>query len=150
MMPLGMVPKKRSVLSAYMERLGLEDSVLREDGRLRLQVDARYRVDLLALPGGRLAILSDLADLGSWPAAQVDNLLLHLLELAAGLLRDHACGLVIDARRQRLQLQQVLPSEASVDDLEQAMAGFLNVLPFWSQTCRQEVEALYGPSWPNR
>lgn len=147
MKPAVCLPRSRPVLRAYMDRYGLDESVLREDGRLRLRVDGRYGVDLLALPGGNLALLSDLADLASWPADRVDGSLAHLMELAAGLLRDYASGLVIDAHRQRLQLQQVLPPQAGVDDLEQALAGFLNLLPFWLHACQQQVDGFSRLPW---
>lgn len=146
-MSIGLLPRTRPLLRAYMDRLGLDDSVLREDGRLRLRVDGCHGVDLLPVPGGGLVLLSDLADLSSWPRGHADEVLVHLLEMATGLLRDHASSLAIDAGRHRLQLQQVLPPQASVDDVEQALAGFLNLLPFWSQTCRQELESLSRSPW---
>lgn len=137
-----------SLLRAYMDRMGLDDSVLREEGGLRLRVDGRYVVDLLPVSGGRLAALSTLADPASWPPAHADDILICLLELSVGLLRDHACSLVIDARRQSLQLQQVLPPQAQVVDVERALAELLNLLPFWTQMCRQKAGFYARSPWP--
>ena len=142
-----MIPVRRDaicapVLRAYLDRLGLDDSVLHEDGRLRLRVDDRYSVDLQPASGGQLALLATVADLGDWPPAQVETRLLTLLGQAVALMRTHASGLVIDVRRQRLQLQQVLPSDAQLDELKPALEDFLNLLALWVRVC----EAMTTPA----
>lgn len=145
-----MIPARRDapcapVLRAYLDRLGLDDSVLHEEGRLRLRVDGRYSVDLLPARGGQLALLATVADLGAWPPAQVEARLMDLLGQAVGLMRAHASGLVIDEPRQRLQLQQVLPADAQLEDLEPALEDFLNLLAFWVRACEAVAPSPIGP-----
>lgn len=146
MMPLRRDALCAPVLRAYLDRLDLDVSVLQEDGRLRLRVDHRHGIDLQPVSGGQLALLATIADLTTWPAAQVDTHLLALLGQAAGLMREHASGLVIDERRQQLQLQQVLPADTQLGDLEQALEDFLNVLDFWVSTWKEAARpAVVGP-----
>ncbi len=138
------------VLRAYMNRLGLEGSVLREDVSLRLRVDHRYVIALQPASHGQLALLATVADLAAWPSAQTDTRLLDLLTQSAGLVRDHASGLVIDDQGQRLQLQQVLPPDTEVGQLEQALEDFLNLLEFWTRACEAMEHRCAGPLgvWP--
>lgn len=126
-----------SMLRAYMDRLGLDNSMLREDGSLRLRIDHRLVIALRPASHGQLALLATVADMAAWPPAQVDARLLDLLALSAGLARDHASTLVIDEGRQRLQLQQFLPPDTEVGHLEQAVEDFVNLLEFWIRNCEE-------------
>jgi hypothetical protein len=129
-----------------MDREGLDVAFLREDGSLRLKVDHRLGIVLRPVSCGRLALLATIADLADWPSAQTEARLLTLLGLAAGLVRQHASGLVIDERRQWLQLQQVLPQDADAGELDQALEDFLNVLEFWARACDEVSQRPAG--WP--
>lgn len=139
-----------SVLRAYMNRLGLDASVLREDASLRLRVDQRFVIVLQPASHGQLALLATVADMSTWTPAQADARLLALLGQAAGLMRDHASGLVIDKRRQILQLQQVLPPDTEPGHLEQAVEDFLNLLEFWGRACEETGQRPAGSrgDWP--
>ncbi len=127
------------VLTAYMARHGITGSALRPDGSLRLNVDGRYRLEIRPVGVGRLALLASLVRLSGRPARQVDDFLARLLGVSAALVRQHACGLVMDSSQGLLQLQQLLPGTLEVGQLETAVADFLNALATWCVICEQEA-----------
>ncbi len=133
------MPTIHPVVKAYVVRHGLGEDALREDGRLALEFDDRYRVQVRPASEGRVALVSRLADLTRWSRLAGDDLLQRLAHRSAGLARTHAAGLVIDEALNSLQLQQVLPAATGVDALERELAEFVNVLAFWSRTCNEEA-----------
>lgn len=126
------------MLHAYSQRHGIEPTALRDDGRMVLEVNERYRLDLRPAADGAVAVTARLLGLASVPPAMQDDLLLRLTTMATGLARDHAAGLVIDEARQTLLLQQVLPGTLGVTELEEELAGFANQLEFWSRVVLRE------------
>lgn len=132
------VPPLPPALQAYAQRHGLDATAFAREGRLRLRVDARYRVLVYPAADGRLALTARLLDLAEYTEGAAEDLLLRLAALGAGLLRDHACTLCIDAAQRQLQVQQILPAAIDAEGLEAEMADFLNSLAFWSRACDQE------------
>lgn len=138
-------PAVHSVLGAYAQRNRIDAEAFRPDGSMCLVFDAVYRVTIRSLPDGRMLFLSPVLDLWALPGSEQDDFLLRLLRTGAGLIRDHACGLAVDETRNRLVLQQVLPAGASVQDMEDQLADFLNVLGFWRSICTDATSA--GSAW---
>lgn len=124
---------------AYAQRNGIDASAFREDGRITLTIDERYRVQLRAAADGRLALSSLLLDLGQLAGPRVDAILQRLATWAAGMMRDHASALALDEAAQALLLQQELAASSDVAALESELADFVNVLAFWVRTCAREA-----------
>lgn len=130
------------VLRSLAHRHGMSPSALRSDGSLSLTVDQRYRVRLRPAPHNRVALSSPLLTLPAPDDPRSDQTVLRLLRLAAGLLREHASTLCLDARQQSLQLQQTVPANADDAAMEEALADFSNALAFWTKLCRAEASTL--------
>ncbi|HZY20522.1 MAG TPA: CesT family type III secretion system chaperone [Ramlibacter sp.] len=128
-------PATHSAVSAYAARHRLDGSALRSDGRLTLRFDGRYRVQLRPAADGRIAVVSRLLDLSGRPRADADEALRQLATLACGLLRQDAAALCIDTPESALVLQQVLPADTDVEQLESQLAAFVNALAFWTRAC---------------
>jgi hypothetical protein len=126
---------------AYAQRNGIDASAFREDGRVTLTIDDRFRVQLRAAADGRLALSSLLLDLGQLAAPRVDATLQRLAIWAAGMMRDHASALAVDEGAQALLLQQELAANTDLAALESELADFVNVLAFWVSTCARETAA---------
>lgn len=126
-------------LRSYAQRNGIEEASFREDGRLVLTFDDRFRVQLRPAANGRIAIVSLLAEMTAMPPGQRDEFLVRMATQGAGMMRDHASTLALDQDEQRLVLQQLVPAAADADALESDLADFLNVLAFWSRTSLQET-----------
>jgi hypothetical protein len=124
---------------SYAATLGLGPAEFRGDGRLVLSVDEQYRVTLRPGPDGRIVMSCGLMDLGAYPVAAADALLVRLGTWAAGLLREHGSGLAIDPGGTRLVLQQILPASCDLASLQAEVEDFINVLSFWSRTCEREA-----------
>ena len=121
-------------LAGYAQRHGLSLGAFRTDGRLTLRFDRRHRLQIRPAANGRIAFAARLMDLSA-RALDVEQTLLHLAAMGAGLLRDHAAGLCVDEAEQTVVLQQVLPSDADVALLESELAAFVNTLAFWMHAC---------------
>lgn len=131
------------VVQSFMARNGVSADDVRSDGRLTLTMDGKFRVHLNPAGPTWVALTTDLMALaGGRQRAAVDDALERLMNLNAGMLRDHPSALVIDERRDALLLQQCVPAQAAGAELETALAEFLNVLPFWQSACASEATAL--------
>lgn len=128
------------VLLAYVRRHGLEPVQARSDGGLVVVVDGLYRVLLLPAPGACLALTSVLLELGVVREDRRGDCLSALAALAAGLMRDHPSGLVLDTGGDRLLLQQVRTVLPQADWLEGEIAEFVNALAFWRQAADQVAQ----------
>lgn len=133
------MPTIHPVLQSYASRHALGSDAFRDDGRLVLEFDDRFRVQVRPASEGRLALVARLADLSRWPGASADDVLQRLVVKAAGLARSHASGLAIEDAMDSLQLQQVLPAAIGVDSLERELAEFVNALVFWQHLCNEEA-----------
>jgi hypothetical protein len=120
---------------AFMTCRQIEAGSLRRDGRLSLHFDDIHRVHICPSPHERIALTASLLALGAMPSEQaVEQLLSTLTRKATGMLQKHPSTLCIDPRGQSLQLQQVLESDINVEELENALAEFVNALAFWRET----------------
>lgn len=126
-------------LAAYATRHRLDPAAFRSDGRITLQFDGRYRIQLRPAADGRIAITARLQDLAGRPAAQVEDALQRLAVFGSGLLREHASSLCIDGADDALMLQQVVPASADADLLEAEIAAFVNALSLWTRVCAREL-----------
>lgn len=134
-----------AAVQSFMARNGLSADAVRSDGRLTLTLDGKFRVHLHPAGPAWVAITTDLMALGGHrQTSDVDDALERLMNLNAGMLREHPSALVLDARRETLQLQQTLSSQASANEVEEALAEFLNVLPFWQSACAAEIGSLHA------
>jgi len=128
-----------AVLKAYLVAHRIEPQAVQADGRLGLGFDGRWRVQLRPVGEGRVLLSALLLDLGGLGEPQREGLLLALAGHAAGVMRDHACALALDEDAARLLLQQQLPAELSLPQLEAALGDFVNLLAFWEGSARMEA-----------
>ena len=124
------------VLRALAHRHGMAPGAVRSDGSLSLTIDQRYRLRLKPAPHNRVALSAPLLTLPEHDDPRTEQTIQRLLQLAAGMLREHASTLCLDARQQSLQLQQTIPANADAMAMEEALADFSNALAFWSRLCR--------------
>ena len=126
-------------VQSFIARNGISHQDLRNDARLSLTLDKKYRVQLHSTPHHRVALNSDLVSLtGIYHDRATGEAMARLMALAAGMLQQHPTTLCIDERRQALMLQQTLPAAADGAAVESAIAEFVNVLPFWLNACAAE------------
>lgn len=117
-----------------MARRGIAADALR-NGRLTLTIDGKYRVHLRPAPDGRLALQAKVMTLPGEEGSRVaEQAIERLLNLGAGMLREHASTLCFEIRGQMLQLQQSLASDISGELLDAEVAEFTNALDFWART----------------
>lgn len=128
-----------AVLKAYMVAHRIDARAVLADGRLGLGFDGRWRVQLRLVGEGRLLLSALLLDLAGLGETQREGLLVALAGHAAGVLRDHACALALDEDAARLMLQQQLPADLSLSQLEEALGDFVNMLAFWEGSARMEA-----------
>lgn len=127
------------MLRAYMVAHGIDSRALFPDGRLGLSFDGRWRVQLRPAPEGRLLVSAVLLDLSRLTAIQIEELLVPLATYAVGVMRDHGSGLALDESTGWLMLQEQVPADASLSQLESALGDFVNMLSFWSGSARMEA-----------
>ncbi len=127
------------VVRAFVQTHRIPPDAIRSEGRLVLTLDQRWRVHVLPAPQQRVALQAELASVPQVPDRRTDDALLRLCRTAAALLKEHASTLCIDARRQALVLQQMMPQASDVGTLEDALGDFVNALSFWSRLCRAEL-----------
>ncbi len=130
---------RASVLKSYLVAHRVEPGALRPDGRLILTFDARWRVQVRPLVDGRFQVSAAILDVSRMDDALLEDVLLRLCGLAAGLVRDHHGGLALDEASGRLLLQAMIPADAALQQFEAALADFVNTLAFWSASARAEA-----------
>jgi hypothetical protein len=118
-----------SSLRTYALHLGIEAPSAVTPDRLDLMVDDRYRLRLLALPGGGVMIRSRLKTLPESASAQ-EALITQVGRLACAMMKHHASGCVVDEPGRSLWLQQTTAS-TSAADIDEAVGQFVNALTFW-------------------
>jgi hypothetical protein len=124
-------------VQGLMQAQALPPSSLRPDGRLTLVVDQRYRVHVSPGADGRVVLNATVAMFDpTEPPAHADRLIERLLQLAQGLLKGHASGLHLSQHGDTLGLQQWLPAQVSVQQLQEALAHFVNDLSFWVRAAK--------------
>lgn len=124
------------LISSYVSRHALSADSVREDGRLTLVVDDRYRVHLQSSGQGWLALSARLCSL---PEAGVerDGLLLSLGRQTMAVLNRYSSSCVIDEGEQNVLLQQLVRSDSSATDVDEAVGQFINALSFWTNVVQQ-------------
>jgi hypothetical protein len=127
------------VVRAFVQTHSIPPDAIRSEGRLVLTLDQRWRVHVLPAPQQRVALQAELITIAEPADRRTDDTLARLCRTATALLKEHASTLCIDARRQALVLQQMLPQASDVGTLEDALADFTNALSFWSRLCRAET-----------
>ncbi len=135
---MSMVPLP-PVLRAYISAHGIDSRPVLSDGRLALQFDNRWRVQVRPLGDERLLLSAVLLDVSRLSSVQREELLLPLAAYALGVIRDHASALALDLPAGRLMLQQQVPSDVNLAQLESALGDFVNLLSFWSGSTRMEA-----------
>ncbi len=135
---MSMVPLP-PVLRAYISAHGIDSRSVLSDGRLALQFDNRWRVQVRPLGDERLLLSAVLLDVSRLSSVQREELLLPLAAYALGVIRDHASALALDLPAGRLMLQQQVPSDVNLAQLESALGDFVNLLSFWSGSTRMEA-----------
>jgi hypothetical protein len=134
-----------AAVQSFIARNSLSSDDVRADGRLSLTLDGKFRVHLHSAGPAWVALTTDLMALSKFGRdADADDVLERLMNMSAGLLRGHSSALVMDARRGTLMLQLSVPANASGDELENALAEFVNVLPFWQSACAEEIRFLHA------
>lgn len=127
------------LLRTYMTAHGIDPRSVLPDGRLGLNFDSRWRVQLRPLGDGRIQLSALVLDVSDWSRSQIEELLVPLANYAVGVMRDHACSLALDLAAGRLLLQEQVPAEASLSQLEAALGDFVNLLAFWNGSARMEA-----------
>lgn len=131
--------RAHAAVRAYALRHRLDASAFRSDGRVALDFDGRYRVTVQPAADNRIALTSRLVSLDTLSREAREQVLVRLVYLATGMMREHAPGLCIDDREESLLLQQLVPSTTDADQLEAQLAQFVNVLAFWNHACAHEA-----------
>lgn len=130
-------PPLHSGVREFMARRGIAVTTLRNDGRLSLTIDEKYRVHLRPASDGRLALQAKVAD---FPDAAnnraADEAIEHLLNRSAGMLRKYASTLCLEPHSQTVRLQQLLAANTSGEQLEAEIAEFTNALDYWVRTSK--------------
>ena len=133
------VQRLPQVLRAYMSVYGIDAGAIRQDGRLALTFDGRWRVQVRPLADGRCVLVALVMELRQLPEIRADDVLVRLGQYASGLIRDHRSTLAMDEGGDRLLLQQVLEAAPTLPQLEEALGDFVNVLAFWNRTSQMEA-----------
>jgi hypothetical protein len=126
-----------SSIQQFMARQGIEKTALRSDGRLSLTIDEKYRIHLRPASDGRLALQAKVAELpGAEGSRAAEEAIERLLNLSAGMLREHASTLSLEPHGHTVQLQSLLAAETRGAQLEAEIAEFTNALDFWVRTSK--------------
>jgi hypothetical protein len=126
-----------SSIQQFMARQGIEKTALRSDGRLSLTIDEKYRIHLRPASDGRLALQAKVAELpGAEGNRAAEEAIERLLNLSAGMLREHASTLSLEPHGHTVQLQSLLAAETRGAQLEAEIAEFTNALDFWVRTSK--------------
>ncbi len=130
-------PSLHASVQEFMARRGIASTAVRNDGRLSLTIDEKYRIHLRPASDGRLALQAKVADL---PDAEniraADEVIERLLNRSAGMLREHASTLCLEPQGQTVQLQMLLAADTRSEQLEAEIAAFTNALDFWVRTIK--------------
>lgn len=122
-------------LRDFMTRRNLTSESLRSDGSLAFTVDGRYRVRLRPASDGHLALISRICPLPDGrEGPESGRLIEKLMNRGAGMLRDYASTLCLDAEDDSLLLQQRLAPTLSGVQVDAEVAEFINVLQFWTRS----------------
>lgn len=122
-------------IRTFMARHAISADALRQDGRLMLTIDGAYRVQVRRAADGGLALQAKVMTLpGNENSREAGQALERLLNLGAGMLREHSSTLCFETHGQSLQLQQALPADTNGEQLDNGLAEFTNALQFWVRT----------------
>jgi Tir chaperone protein (CesT) family len=123
-------------IDTYMSRHRLPASALREDGRLTLLIDDKYRVHLYPGLEGSVVLVARIASL-PLEREERDRMVDRALRLAGTRLQQFVEGISTDRHAEALWLQQTVPlgADAAVDSL---VADFVNALALWIAAMRRQ------------
>lgn len=117
-------------LARYLAERHVGDGYVSPDGSITMVFDGRYRVACLVLSNGELLLEARICDLAADAAAR-RSLLEELLLQTGRTLERHAEWMSITQDRQTLVLQQTLPAQAPLMDVERLLEDFINALANW-------------------
>lgn len=143
---MAMVP---SGLAAVLRELGVDLArAQRSDGRLTLTFDG-HRVDMLLLPGNRLAFSAEIAAIPAQGQARTDRLS-QALRCAAAQLSTRHDVLVRLPEADALALQREMDSNANMHEVRRELTDFLDAVETWKLALRENVRPWggYGPAGP--
>lgn len=132
-------PGRSNVLRSYIVAHRIDPAAQRPDGRLVLTFDARWRVQVRPLADGRFQVSAAILDVSRMDEPLLEDVLLRLCALAAGVMRDHHGALALDAAAGRLLLHATMAADAALHQFEAELADFVNTLAFWSASARAEA-----------
>lgn len=113
-----------------LEKHGVRGLKPRADGRFSLHHDGGRRVDVHALPDGRMVLEAHLASLPE-PGLARTTLLDRALRLSTTRMMKRHDVLCLSLDAGSLVLQCEIPARAGVAAVEQALEGFLNAVDVW-------------------
>ncbi len=130
-----MVARIHVGLSGFLDRRGLTETSERLDGAIVINGDRTHRIYCRPAPHGALVFESRLIQLPEIPADAEDVIQRCLL---ASWLRigTHADVPVISEDGVHVLLQQCLPSDATVDEVELSLERFVNSVADWRRVLR--------------
>ncbi len=130
-----MPAKFHAGLSGFLDRQGLSETSDRLDGAIVITCDRSFRIYCCPAPRGDLFFESRLLQL---PEASMDaEDILERCLLASWLrMGTHADVPVVSEDGAYILLQQRLPSDATVDEVEQSLECFVNSIADWRRVLR--------------
>lgn len=125
-------------LSRALEKHGVGGLKPRADGRFSLSHDGGRRLDIHALPDGRLVLEAHLVSLPE-PGRDRSALLERALRFSTRCMLERHDVLCLSLDAGSLVLQCEVPARAGAAAVEQALEGFLNAAEAWW--------VVVGPGW---
>ncbi len=122
-------------LSGFLDRRGLDDASDRLDGAIVINLDRSFRVLCRPAPHGDLIFESRLLQLPDL-LPDVDDILQRCLLASWLRMGTHADVPVISEDGAHVLLQQRLPSDATVDEVELSLERFVNSIADWRRVLR--------------
>ncbi len=122
-------------LSGFLDRRGLTETSERLDGAIVITGDRSYRIYCRPAPHGDLVFESRLIQLPEVPA-DADDIIERCLLASWLRIATHSDVPVISEDGAHVLLQQRLPSDATVDEVEQSLERFVNSVADWRRVLR--------------
>ena len=130
-----MLERLHAGLSGFLERRQLMPQKERLDGAVVITLDDSYRIYCRPAPHGDLVLESRLLDLPE-RAGDADEIIQRCLLASWTRRAEHAEVPVLSEDESQLLLQRRVPSDASIEELEEALEAFTNALADWRRIFR--------------